>query len=451
MSCPVYTRYATKEMLSIFSEERKIERWLKIEAVLAEVQAELGLIPKEAAVEISKKANLNYVSMERIREIEKQIDHDLLAVVNALSEVCQNNYGRFVHKGATSYDIEDTAWALAFKEALFVIKQRIINLIEILLDKAEKTKNLICIGRTHGQHALPTTYGMKFALWSSDLFKCLKRLDFILENSIIGKMSGAVGTMAGFGEKGLEIQKRVMEKLNIKADLITNQVVQRDVFADIIYFIAVTSACLEKIAKEIRNLQRTEISEVLEPFTKEQAGSSAMPHKRNPHRSERICSLARYLRSLVHVALENVALEHERDLTNSANERIMLTHSFILLDYMLVEMTNIIKDLKINLKNIERNLYLTKGVILSERILNYLVEKGMDRKEAYNIIKDLAIKSFEEDKEFIDLLLKEEKISKLIDKEKINELIDPKNYIGLANLIVDNTIKIIKEKLSISY
>jgi adenylosuccinate lyase len=448
MDCPVFTRYATREMSQIFSEEAKIQRWLEVEAALAEAQAELEIIPKEAAEEISKKANLNYVSMERIKEIEKRIDHDLLAVVNALAEVCDKGYGRYVHMGATSYDIEDTAWALAFRDALLVIRNRLKELVKILISKAKEYKELVCIGRTHGQHALPMTYGMKFALWSYDIFGCIKRLDFFLNNSIEGKMSGAVGTFAGFGDKGIELQNKVMEKLNLKPSLITNQIVQRDKFADIIYLLAIISACLEKIAKEIRNLQRTEISEVLEPFSKEQAGSSAMPHKRNPHGSERICSLARYLRALIHVALENVALEHERDLTNSANERIILTHSFMLTDFMLLEMISIIKGLTINVKNVQRNLNLMKGANLSERILIKLVEKGLPRHVAYEIVKNAAIKSFEEDLDFVELLYENELIKEKITKDELKQLVNPYEYIGLSKEVVDLTIKQIEQLIS---
>ncbi len=448
MDCPVFTRYATEEMLRIFSEEAKIQRWLKVEAALAEAQAELGIIPKEAAEEISKKANLNFVSIKRIKEIEERIDHDLLAVVNALAEVCDKGYGRYVHMGATSYDIEDTAWAMAFRDALLIIKDKLTKLTRILIEKAKEYKELVCIGRTHGQHALPITYGMKFALWSYDIFGCIKRLDFFLNNSIEGKMSGAVGTFAGFGDKGIELQKKVMEKLNLKSALISNQIVQRDKFADIIYLLAIIASCLEKIAKEIRNLQRTEIGEVLEPFYKEQAGSSAMPHKRNPHRSERICSLARYLRSLVHVALENVALEHERDLTNSANERIILTHSFILVDFMLLEIISIIKGLIINVKNVQKNLNLMKGANLSERILIKLVEKGIPRHIGYEIIKNAAIKSFEENLDFVELLYENELIRKSITKEELRQLVNPYEYIGLSKEIVDLTINQIEQSIS---
>jgi len=448
MSCPVYLRYATDEMKKIFSEEAKIERWLRVEAVLAEAQAELGIIPKEAAMEISKKANLKYVSIDRIKEIEKKIDHDLLAVVNALSEVCENNYGRYVHKGATSYDIEDTAWALAFSQSLGIIKGKIANFIKILLEKADEYKELACIGRTHGQHALPTTYGMKFTLWAYDMLRCLKRVEFLENNNIIGKMSGAVGTMAGFGEKGMELQNLVMEKLGIKPSLVSNQVVQRDIFADFIYVNSIIAANLEKIAKEIRNLQRTEIAEVQEPFLEHQAGSSTMPHKRNPHRSERICSLARYLRSLVNVSIENIALEHERDLTNSANERIIIAHSFILTDYILNEIIDILKNLRVNEKNITRNLNLLHGINLSENVMLRLVEKGLPRDLAYKIVRDTAIKSYESDLNFEDELLKNEYIRSLLTREELKILLNPKNYLGLAKEIVNHAIQEINSQLN---
>lgn len=449
MECPVFSRYSTREMLQIFSEEAKISRWLKVEAALAEVQAELGLIPKEAAKEISKKANLSYVSIQRIREIERKIDHDLLAVVNALSEVCENDYGRFVHKGATSYDIEDTAWALAFKEALIQIKRRLLELVKLLVNKAYENKDLVCIGRTHGQHALPTTYGMKFALWAYDFLRCIKRIDFILEFDILGKMSGAVGTMAAFEGKGRKLQEFVMQKLGIKPALISNQVIQRDVFADIIYFNAVCSSCLEKVAKEIRNLQRTEIAEVLEPFKEEQAGSSAMPHKRNPHRSERICSLARYMRSLVSISLENIALEHERDLTNSANERILLSHSFILLDFMIKEMIEILEGLVIYEENVERNLQLLRGINLADRIMAKLIERGVSRSLAYDTVKKIAISCYEKKLDFTEELYKNDLVKKYLSFQEIKDLLDPHSYIGEAKEIVETVLEELKKELSI--
>src|SRR5579875_2162496 len=450
MSCPVFTRYATDEMLKIFSEESKSERWLKVEAALAQAQAELGIIPKEAADEISKKANLEYVKLKRVKEIEEEIDHDLLAVVNALAEVCEHGHGRFVHRGATSYDIEDTAWALAFKEALMLLKNSFIDLTRILLKKAMDYNDLICIGRTHGQHALPTTYGMKFALWSYDTYRNLKRLDFLFENDILGKMSGAVGTMAAFGDKGIELQSKVMEKLGLNNALITNQVVQRDVFSDMIYFIALSAANLEKIAKEIRNLQRTEISEVLEPFSAKQAGSSTMPHKRNPHRSERICSLARYLRSLVSVSLENIPLEHERDLTNSANERIILSHSFILLHYMIKEMIDIIKNLEINEKNVKRNLNLLNGIYLAERVMLALVDRGMKRSDAYEIVKNTAIRCYENGLDFFEELYNNEEVKSRLEKNELKNLLDPTGYIGESKKIVESVVKEIESYLNIS-
>jgi len=265
-----------------------------------------------------------------------------IRMVKALSEQCGAESARYVHLGATSYDIEDTALALMLRDAYAIIEQRCMELKRVLGKLALRHARTVCVGRTHGQHAVPTTYGMKFALWKSELDRHLIRLAQSKPRVFVGKISGAVGTMAALGENAFRIEGIMMKRLKLEAARVTNQVVQRDRHAEALFILALIATTLEKIAKEIRNLQRSEIAEVAEPFGRKQVGSSAMPQKRNPHRSERICSLARVVRSGVQVALENIPLEHERDLTNSANERIILPQSFILTDYMLKEMTDIL-------------------------------------------------------------------------------------------------------------
>jgi adenylosuccinate lyase len=442
---PILSRYSYPEMRYIFSEEAKVEKWLKVEAALAKAHALLNNIPLEAAEVIASKASLKYVKLERIRELESIYEHDLFAAVEALSEVC-GDAGKYVHLGATSYDIEDTALALILRDALSIIEDDLYSLRNTLIDLASRYRDLVCIGRTHGQHALPMTYGMKFALWAVEMQRHIERLREVRKRVVIGKMSGAVGTMAGFGSYGLKIQELVMRELGLEYEPVSNQVVQRDRHAEMMMFLALIAASLDKIAKEIRNLQRTEISEVFEPFGEKQAGSSTMPHKRNPNRSERICSLARYVKALVFPALENVSLEHERDLTNSANERIIIPDAFMIVDYMLRQMDMILKNLKINEKNVRRNLELTGGLIMAERIMLALVQKGLPRQEAYKIIRELSLKSINENKSFKEILESDPRVSKVISKEELEVLINPYTYIGQAREIVNNVIMMLKSK-----
>lgn len=436
----ILTRYSTPEMRRIFSDEAKLRRWLKVEAALAKACAEVGIVPYNVAKEIEYKASIDYVKPDRVKELENKIQHDVLAMVEALIEVCEGEAKRYVHYGITSYDVVDTANALAFKEAIRILEADLKKLKSILIDLAKKTRDLVCIGRTHGQHAIPTTYGMKFAVWAYEIHRHLERLNEIKKRILVGKISGAVGTMAGLGSKGLEIQRKVMKILGLNVPLITNQVIQRDRHAELMMLLALISATLDKIAKEIRNLQRTEISEVFEPFGRFQAGSSTMPHKRNPHKCERISSLFRYVKSLVMVTLDNISLEHERDLTNSANERIILPNAFMIVDYMLRLMCRILKGLEFNVKNIEHNLELTGGAIMAERIMLELVNRGMNRSEAYSIIREIAMKAYNVGKEFRELIMNDVRVLSLISKEELEKLLNPKTYIGLAREIVDLTI-----------
>ncbi|MEM3517059.1 MAG: adenylosuccinate lyase [Candidatus Bathyarchaeia archaeon] len=442
---PIEYRYRTEEMSKIWSEEHKLEAWLKVEAALAKAHAKLGNIPLEASKEISEKANLNYVKLERVKEIEAEIHHDLMAMVKALTEVCSEEAGKYVHLGATSYDIEDTALALLFKESISIIEKDLIELKETLLNLAETHKETICIGRTHGQHAVPTTYGLKFAVYACEVQRHIERLNQCKERVLVGKMSGAVGTGASFKGKSLEIQKLVMEELGLKPVLASTQIVQRDRHAELIFNLALIATTLEKIAKEIRNLQRTEIAEVSEFFAAKQVGSSTMPHKRNPHKSERICGLARIVKALVYPALDNNPLEHERDLTNSAPERIIFPEAFILVDYMMKQMNSILKTLVFYPKNIERNLNLTKGLIMAEHLMIKLVEKNVGRQEAHELLRKSTIKAFNEDKPLKDVLL-EEGILKYLTEEELDYCLNPRNYIGEAEKIVNEVIKVLRQK-----
>ena len=434
---PLETRYRT-EMNAIFDEEARLQSWLEVEVALAKTHAKLGSIPKEAVNEIEKGAGK--VKLARVLQIEEEIHHDLMAMVKALTEQCPK-YGGYVHFGATSYDIEDTATALTLKRAIGLIRERLQETSAILRKLALEKKNLACIGRTHGQHAVPTTYGMKFALYYQEAKRNLQRLEWAGRRIAVGKMSGAVGTMATFGGRGEKVQELVMKELDLEPVAVANQVVQRDRHAEVLFVLALIASGMEKIAKEIRNLQRNEIGEVSEPFGKKQVGSSTMPQKRNPHKCERVCSLARLVRSNVQVAMENIALEHERDLTNSANERFIFPQSFIITDYMLSQMTGILNGLEFFPKNIERNLQLTGGAVMAERVMIALAERGMGRQEAHELMRTAAQEAFAKNGKLLDVLLGRREILKFLKRGELEALFDPHTYVGLAPKIVEKAVE----------
>ncbi len=439
---PIEYRYFTKEMKSLFTEEYKLQKWLDVEVALANAHAKIGNIPKQAAEKIQKKGSTQFVKLERVKEIENQIHHDIMAMVRAFAEVCEEDAGGYIHYGATSYDIVDTAWALILRDALKIINTRLLELRKGLIKIAKREKETVCVGRTHGQHAVPTTYGMKFALWATEINRHLERNKEILNRAIAGKMSGMVGTMASFGEKGFEIQKLVMSELGIKESEISNQIVPRDLHSEIFFFLALVGTTLSKIAKEIRNLQRTEIAEIFEPFKKSQVGSSTLASKRNPHKSERICGLFRVIYSNLIPVLDNAALqEHERDLSNSACERVIYPQTFILLDYMLTQMISIIHGLEFNYENIKNNLEMTKGQIFAEKIMVKLVEKGISRQIAHEKLRKIAIKCKKENLDFKEGILEDPDLKQMISSQELDQWLDPKNYIGTSVQQVERLIK----------
>jgi len=441
---PIDYRYGSDEMRRIWDEENKLQKLLDVEAALARAHAKLGNIPEESARVISERANTEWVKPERVKEIEAEIHHDIMAVVKALSEVC-GEHGKYVHLGATSNDIIDTANALLIKESLEIVKGDLREIRSILKNLAREHKYTVCIGRTHGQHAVPTTYGMKFAIWLDEVQRHLDRISELEERVLVGQMSGAVGTMAGFGDKGLEIQRLVMEDLGLKPVRISNQIIQRDVYAELMAVLALIASTLDKIALEIRNLQRTEILEVSEPFGKKQVGSSTMPHKRNPIRSEKVSGLARVLYSNVIPALLNNPLWHERDLTNSSVERVILPESFVLLDEMLKSMKKVLAGLEFFPENIRRNLYMTNNLIMAEPLMLKLTERGMGRQEAHELVRRLAMKAFRENRDLMAVARENEEVRKFLGEDDFEGL-KPENYIGMAPQIVENVIAWIEEK-----
>lgn len=443
---PIEFRYFYPKMKQVFTEEAKLQKWLDVEAALAQTHAQLGSFPLEAAEEIERKAKVGIVKLERVKEIERETRHDIMAMVRALAEVCDGDAGNYIHIGATSYDIVDTGLALQLREALKILRDDLLELLRTILGQAEAHRETVCIGRTHGQHALPTTYGMKFAVWASEVARHLDRLDAVRGRMLVGKMSGAVGTMAGFGDKGFEVQRLTMERLTLNPVMIANQIVQRDRHAEMQCLLALIAGTLDKMGREIRNLQRSEIAEVFEPFRRGQVGSSTMPQKRNPHKSERVCGLARVIRASVVPSLETIALEHERDLSNSSLERITIPEGFILTDYILRQMNSILRGLVFDHENIRCNLDLTLGLCLTERVMLELVRKGVGRQEAHEMLRRLAMKCWEERRRLREVILEDPKASGLVTAEELDEWLRPENYLGTAVEQVDRVVEHLRSR-----
>ncbi len=439
-------RYGTQEMLRVFDEENKLQRLLDVEAALAWAHAEVGNIPREDAEKIVKTASVKHVKLSRVKEIDKEIRHETAALVRALAEACGPS-GAYVHLGATSFDIVDTGMALQLRDALDLIETKLNNFEEILMEKAEQHKGTVMMGRTHGQHALPITLGFKFAVWIRENARHIQRLRECRERVLVGKMSGAVGTQAGLGPHAIKIQELVMKRLGVKQAQISTQIVQRDRYAELICLLAITASTLDKMATEVRELQRPEIGEVSEPFEQErQVGSSTMPHKRNPIICERVSGLAKIMRSLVVPALENVPTWHERDLTQSSAERFIIPEACILTDYMLVLMTNVLKNLWVDKERMQRNMELTQGRTMSEAVMIALTRQGMDRQKAHELIRRLAMKSEVEKQPFKETLLKDKTVRETLSEKEIDDALNPRNYLGTTTKQIELAIKRTKEE-----
>lgn len=443
---PIEFRYGTPEMKKIWESENKLQRMLDVESALAQAEGELGIIPKEVADEIKAKANTKYVTLKRVNEIEAQTKHDIASIVKGLGEQCENDAGEYVHFGATSNDVVDSSNSLLIKDSIAVLKEKIERLTKIILKLAKENKTKVAIGRTHGQHALPTTYGMKFGIWADELHRQYDRLEHAEKNVCVGMMDGAVGTTAALGEEGWEIHKKVAEILGLPPASITNQVVQRDNHVEFIMVLANIASTLDKIGLEIRNLQRTEIMEVGEYFDPEkQVGSSTMPHKMNPITAERICGVARIVKSYVNAALDNNPLWHERDLTNSSCERIMFPESCILTDYILNLTIKLMNNLVFYDENIERNLKMTNGLIMAERLMADLTRSGMGKQTAYGIVRKNAIKANKEGKLLSKLILEDNEVEKYLTPEDVEKIMNPHTYTGSSVKILDELLEKSKE------
>jgi len=426
---PIEYRYGHAEMKSVWNEETRLSKMLSVEVALAKAQATLNYIPKGADEKIALGAK--NVKLDRVKAIEEEIHHDVMAVVLALAEQ-SDDAGKWIHFGATSNDILDTATALQIKDAISILRYETVKLRSTLIDIMIQHKNTVCAGRTHGQIGVPTTYGLRFAIWASEIDRHIERLDQLTSRATVGKMSGAVGTQAAFGKKGIEIQKKTMELLGIEAADVSNQIIQRDRHAEFVMWMANTVTTLDKICIEIRSLARSEIAEVEESFGKKQVGSSTMPHKRNPIKSEQVCGLARIVRAMVGPELQNNTLWDERDLTNSSCERIVFPESCVLTDHVIRLTSIILQNLRFYPENIRKNMNLLNGLNMGEAIMIDLSKKGVGRQEAHEIVRQCAMSARESGIHMKDALIRNEIVSKYLTQGEIIQLMEPDNYIGTA-------------------
>jgi adenylosuccinate lyase len=415
-------RYTLPEMGSVWSLQNKFQKWLDVEIAVCEVHAEDGVIPQEALEQIKSKAAF---SVERINEIEKTTDHDVIAFTTNLAENI-GDAARFVHYGLTSSDVVDTANALLLKEACDILVPKVDELLEVLRRRAFEFKDTPQIGRTHGIHAEPTSYGLVWALWYSEMHRNRERLQKAKEIVSVGKISGAVGAFAHLDPS---VEERVCSKLGLKAADVSTQVIQRDRYAEYLCTLAIVASTLEKIALQVRHWQRTEVREAQEKFKTGQKGSSAMPHKRNPILSERICGMARTVRANSIVGLENIALWHERDISHSSAERIVLPDSSATLDYILAKTTSLLDTLVVYPENMLKNLNITRGLVFSGQLLLALTQKGISREDAYLWTQRNAMKVWDEGGEYRDLVMKDADISSHLSSEEIARVFDLKHYL----------------------
>lgn len=435
---PIEYRYGTPEMRRVWTEESRFACIVRAEIALAGAEASIGLIPKDAALDIARGAGS--ATLSRAKEIEEEIHHDMMAVVKAIAETT-GEAGRWVHYGATSNDILDTATGLQLKETLTILDRKLRLLLSALLTRSEETKRLVCAGRTHGQIGVPTTYGLRFAIWASEVGRHLERLSQLSPRVAVGQLTGAVGTQASLGEKGIQIQAAMMKDLGLIPVDVSNQVISRDRYAEFFLFLANVATTLDKMGIELRSLQRTEIGEVEEAFGARQVGSSTMPHKRNPIRSEQVCGLARIVRSSVEPALQNNTLWDERDLTNSSCERILFPEAAILTDHILTLMTKVIRGLTIREDAIRRNLFLLQGVNMAEAVMIELTQRGMNRQEAHELMRRASMEALSEERPLADILSREEKVTRYLSIAEVRDLLEPERYLGTAVEQVDRVIQ----------
>lgn len=452
--CPLDFRYGRPAMKRVFSEEGRLEQLLHVEAALARAHAAVGNIPPQAAEEVARKATLEHVKVQRVKDIEAQIKHDLMAVVHALTEQCQGDAGRYVHLGATSYDIIDTANALMLRQSLDLLEDGLRDLVHEFARLARAHRDTLCVGRTHGQHAVPMTFGLKMAVFGLETARHLERLRECRKRVLVGKMTGAVGTAAGLGPKALAIQQQVSLELGLAMEDGPTQIVQRDRLNELLGHLANLAASLEKFATEVRNLQRNEILEVQEGFdVGRQVGSSTMAQKRNPVESENVTGLARVVRGFVFPAFENAVQWHERDLSNSSGERFIVPHALILADHIVQKSTGIFRGLRVLPENMRRNLHGSPEV-MAESVMVALVGKGLGRQEAHEAVRRASMRYEEallKDPEglsapqarrraYREALGSQPELAQRLKGAELDAALEPSNYLGAARELVDRAL-----------
>lgn len=436
-------RYARPELKEIWSEENKYKTWLQIEIAATEALSELNEVPKEAIKIIKEKASFN---VKRIEEIDKEVHHDVIAFLTCVNESIGPE-SRFLHLGMTSSDLIDTSIGMLLKQSGEKILEGIDKLLLTLKNKALEYKNTICIGRTHGVHAEPTTFGLKMLSYYDELKREKSRFELSIEEISVCMFSGAVGTYANISPKVEDIASK---KLGLKPISVSSQIIGRDRHAKYLNDLALIATSIERIATEIRHLQRTEVLEVEEPFYKNQKGSSAMPHKKNPWRSENLCGLARLVRAYALTSMENIPLWHERDISHSSTERMIFPDSTTLVDFMLDRINTIIIDLNVYPENMMENMFKFGGVVFSQTVLLKLIEKGMIREDAYKIIQKNSHAAWnKKDGDFKKNLLSDGEVTKALSKNEIEECFDPKRHLKNIDVIFNKTLGPIKEKATV--
>lgn len=427
-------RYTRPEMGAIWDLTNKYGTWLEVEILACEAWAELGVIPREAVAEIKARAK---VDTDRILEIESRVKHDMIAFVTGVAETA-GEAGKFIHHGLTSYDVEDTALSLLMRQSADILLQDLRELEDILRQRALEFRRTPMIGRTHGVHAEPTTFGLKMALWLDETRRNIARFEQAREAVSVGKLSGAVGTFANCDPF---VERYVCDRLGLRPAPVSTQILQRDRHAQFLTTIAICAASLEKFATEVRNLQRTEIREVAEPFGSRAGavtkGSSAMPHKRNPELCERISGQARVLRANALAALENVALWHERDISNSSVERVIIPDSCILLDYALGLMTYVLRGLRVDADRMRHNLDMTGGLVFSQQVMLALVEAGMQREEAYALVQAHAMDAWDRGKVFRELVSADPEVRRRLTPERLAAAFDLERHLRFVDYIFE--------------
>jgi adenylosuccinate lyase len=419
----VIERYTLPEMGELWTENYKLKTWLQVEIAVCEAQAELGYIPSTAVAEIKAKANFDPV---RVLEIEAEVRHDMIAFLTNVNEYV-GDAGRYIHLGLTSSDVLDTALALQLVKSLDILLQRLEDLIVAIRTQAQKHRHTVMIGRSHGIHAEPITFGFKLAGWLAEVLRSRDRLTNLRTSIAVGKISGAVGTYANIEP---QVEALTCQKLGLKPDSASTQVISRDLHADYVQNLALVAATIERFAVEIRNLQRTDVLEVEEFFAKGQKGSSAMPHKRNPIRAERLTGMARIVRSHAVAALENVALWHERDISHSSVERVILPDTCILTHFMLVEITDLVQNLLVYPENMARNMNCYGGVVFSQRVMLTLVDKGMSREEAYATVQSCAHQAWNKPEgDFRTLISQDPHVTETLSTAEIAACFDPLHHL----------------------